>query len=653
MNVLKSLWAALGVAVGLAAVASAQVGTVPWVLEVKFRAEPPVRLRNGVPTDLATGRALALPARIAVPGAVWTRSFPAVDERALGKMQTQVAGVLALRGRAAPDLNRYCRIRFPEQTDLAAAEAALRAMPEVAAVYRVPTLHLPAAPDYLNPANASGVWQRYVDAAPDGVDARHAWSNGVSGVGVKVCDVEFDWNENHVDLPAIASLLANHQDGGFGDDHGTAVFGQMAGLANGTGVRGIASGASFYFAGANVGGDFNAGNAILAAASAFGTGDVVLLELQISGPADGNWVPLEWYEPYYDAIVTAVGLGVVVVEAAGNGYQNLDDPIYSSGNDGHHPFRPENDSGAILVGAGAPPTFPNPRSRLDFSNYGRTVDLQGWGYTVLTAGYGGLYDAEGQNAWYTATFSGTSSASPMVAGAAAVLQEVYRAQFGQPAPPALVRQILRATGTPQAGTDNVGPFPDLRAVLAAIRDPQDSDGDGIYDWQDNCPAVFNPSQADADTDGVGDACDNCPATFNPGQEDRDGDATGDACDPDRDGDGAANALDNCPDEANADQADADGDGIGDACDPCHFAMPNYQPALVRGSPDLATNAGSPNRVGERFDFVLAGGRSARGCNAGSAASDRCTSIAMRRTSTSGASASIWPAPTTAWSFSSA
>jgi hypothetical protein len=45
----------------------------------------------------------------------------------------------------------------------------------------------------------------------------------------------------------------------------------------------------------------------------------------------------------------------------------------------------------------------------------------------------------------------------------------------------------------------------------------DADGDGIDDWLDDCPQVFNPIrpvdegvQADADSDAVGDACDVCP-----------------------------------------------------------------------------------------------------------------------------------------------
>jgi hypothetical protein len=39
----------------------------------------------------------------------------------------------------------------------------------------------------------------------------------------------------------------------------------------------------------------------------------------------------------------------------------------------------------------------------------------------------------------------------------------------------------------------------------------DTDGDGIPDEQDNCPALANPTQADTDGDGVGDACDAAPS----------------------------------------------------------------------------------------------------------------------------------------------
>jgi hypothetical protein len=121
-----------------------------------------------------------------------------------------------------------------------------------------------------------------------------------------------------------------------------------------------------------------------------------------------------------------------------------------------------------------------------------------------------------------------------------------------------------------------------QAIIISVTDV-DSDGDGIADNDDNCPATSNPSQTDTDGDGIGDACDpltdsdgdgiadsddNCPATSNPSQADSDGDGIGDACDPltDSDGDGIADSDDNCPSTANPGQEDKDGDGWGDVCD---------------------------------------------------------------------------------------
>jgi len=122
------------------------------------------------------------------------------------------------------------------------------------------------------------------------------------------------------------------------------------------------------------------------------------------------------------------------------------------------------------------------------------------------------------------------------------------------------------------------------AFLASLTDGRygvyradpDTDGDGISDVNDNCPALSNSDQADADADGVGDACDNCPNAANADQADGDGDGIADACDncpsavnedqADADGDGVGDACDNAPNNPNPDQADTDGDGIPDALD---------------------------------------------------------------------------------------
>ncbi len=63
----------------------------------------------------------------------------------------------------------------------------------------------------------------------------------------------------------------------------------------------------------------------------------------------------------------------------------------------------------------------------------------------------------------------------------------------------------------------------------------DSDGDGILNFYDNCPAMMNPAQDNGDDDDFGDACDNCPMEFNPSQLDDDGDGEGNHCDPDTQG----------------------------------------------------------------------------------------------------------------------
>jgi len=60
----------------------------------------------------------------------------------------------------------------------------------------------------------------------------------------------------------------------------------------------------------------------------------------------------------------------------------------------------------------------------------------------------------------------------------------------------------------------------------------DSDNDGVFDIEDNCPDVANPSQGDTDNDGIGNTCDNCPDTSNHNQIDIDSDGIGDLCDTD-------------------------------------------------------------------------------------------------------------------------
>ena len=127
-------------------------------------------------------------------------------------------------------------------------------------------------------------------------------------------------------------------------------------------------------------------------------------------------------------------------------------------------------------------------------------------------------------------------------------------------------------------TGLANPGGELWAPSACPVGSLETDGDGILDLADNCPAAFDATLADSDGDFVGDSCDNCLSTANPDQLDRDRDGIGDACDTctDVDADGfgdpgfAANTcpLDNCPAIANLGQENLDGDSRGDACDSC-------------------------------------------------------------------------------------
>jgi hypothetical protein len=237
--------------------------------------------------------------------------------------------------------------------------------------------------------------------------------------------------------------------------------------------------------------------AIKTAADMLGPGDVILLELHRPGPrfnfqqrADQRgYIAIEWWPDDFDAIRYAVARGVAVVEAAGNGAENLDDAIYQTPESGFpagwtNPLRRANrDSGAIVVGAGAPPPGTHgrdhgpDRSRLDFSNYGALIDAQGWGREVTTTGYGDLQGGSEAN-WYTDQFSGTSSASPIVVGAVACLQGAVRSQ-GRPAlTPLAVRDLLRATGSPQQdapgrpASQRIGNRPNLRQLMQRALPPQ-------------------------------------------------------------------------------------------------------------------------------------------------------------------------------------
>ncbi|WP_273446785.1 DUF6089 family protein [Neolewinella agarilytica] len=96
---------------------------------------------------------------------------------------------------------------------------------------------------------------------------------------------------------------------------------------------------------------------------------------------------------------------------------------------------------------------------------------------------------------------------------------------------------------------------------------KDTDKDGLYDEEDDCPTEAGPASTngcpDTDSDGIADKDDKCPQVA--------GLATLMGC-PDGDGDGVADGDDDCPTEAGLKNLngcpDGDGDGVADKDDKC-------------------------------------------------------------------------------------
>lgn len=414
------------------------------------------------------------------------------------RVRVQAASVRALSGTEPPDLSIYHRVEGLE-VDREGLAKRLRALGVVEAAYVKPAPELPLPLNQMLPRASEPppqtpdftTQQGYLEAAPGGIDARFAWTQpGGDGANVQIVDIEGAWRFTHEDL------LMN-QGGVMGgtqlDDidwrnHGTAVSGELGADRNGFGVTGICPQANERAISFEPQGS---ARAIVQAANALRPGDIILIELQRGGPrATGadqkGCIAVEWWPDDFDAIRYATSRGIIVVEAAGNGAEDLDDAAYDTPEPGFpnnltNPFhRAGRDSGAILVGAGAPPenTHGRPwgpdRSRLDFSNFGSAVDAQGWGQEVTTCGYGDLQDGGSEDLWYTDQFSGTSSASPIVAGAIACLQGVVRARGLNPLGPGEVRQLLRMTGSRQQdapgrpATERIGNRPDLRQLIGRM-----------------------------------------------------------------------------------------------------------------------------------------------------------------------------------------
>jgi hypothetical protein len=436
-------------------------------LVVKFAEGLRVRLRDGALTELA-GRPLpGVEAALAAPGVagvsrVFTRSEQTLDRDRAFAMQR--AGV------ALADLNNYYLVHLATDADPTATAARWLGLDVVEIAY-FEGLATDACTDIAPPTPDFQDSQNYLEPAPVGVDAFAAWTYHPAGAGVPgfwFIDVERGWNVDHEDFGEVAILNGLPYPSSI--NHGTAVLGEIVGCDGDFGVSGIASGVTARMV--NWDNEPTIASAFDLAASYLDPGEVYLIEIHTPGPGpipgwvcqcncgQFGYVPMEWEQANFDAIQMHTAAGIIVVEAGGNGGMDLDDSWYGGAFD-----RTVRDSGALLVGAGAPGTH-GPEC---WTNYGSRVDCQGYGSGIVSTGYGNLFDPGDENQWYTSSFSGTSGASPIVTGSAIVVQNLAQQVFGLTLDAITMRGALTLQGTPQGDPQekHIGPLPDLGGTIHA------------------------------------------------------------------------------------------------------------------------------------------------------------------------------------------
>lgn len=415
----------------------------------------------------------------APPAEVLVRLAPGASADALGPSArpmvpaARAARLRAAAGRSArraPDLTRWAVVPAPDRAAAMRLAARLRHLPGVRSAT------VPSGPGDAPAQQCAAIGEVFplADGTPPDLGQAGGLREylgmstlpaGGDGAGVRVADVEYDWDPSHVEL-ANRNLPQPYRPGSTPPEnisHGTAVLSLIGGRSDGVGITGLVPRAELIPVGPWVGTYYSPAFAIAAAADQLDPGDVLLIEQQsrTKGPADTG----EYGDSVADAIAAATAKGVIVVLPAGNGGRSIDAE------------QPVSDTAIVVGGGQIAAGAGQVATRHPSSNHGRRIDVQGPAHAVVTATAAPSYypfllgGAGNGSRSYTACFNGTSSASAAVAGAIAAMQGIARAQRGAPFTQGEILARLRATGRaqPDAATANVGPSP--RVDLAADLTP--------------------------------------------------------------------------------------------------------------------------------------------------------------------------------------
>jgi len=284
------------------------------------------------------------------------------------------------------------------------------------------------AHDQAQPTPDFQALQRYLDEPgprDKGLNIRKAWEEGVNGRGARVHFSDAGLYPNHEDLQGNARLKVIAPTGNSDPDHGTASTGILLARDNGFGMTGICHAAELFLydnRATDARGHSQTLKKLLACTR---PGDIVAVNRQTANiDAMVAFLPSLHDKTWWEVTRALTERGAVVLNAACNGAFKSDHNAGTSVNYGidlsnWRYFIDHGDADAILVGAchswdGKPHQYSN-------YNY-RYRMLNAWGDSVATLGYGALQDKDGHDRDYTDDYAGTSSATPMVTGALALIQ---------------------------------------------------------------------------------------------------------------------------------------------------------------------------------------------------------------------------------------
>jgi hypothetical protein len=382
----------------------------------------------------------------------------------------------------------YFVVTFPAGVDASEVKSAFDSWQRIEDVYLESE---PTEPPQVNRMGSTfGADQKYLDSAREGIDAECAWTiSGGNGAGVDVqfLDLERGWvikpkfpfNHQNLDPLGQIPLVSGNNFDWFG--HGTAVLSIVVGRDNGTECVGIVpklSNVKVASIIADAAGTRDRYNALSDAIEDLSFGDVLLIEDQISvegysprygAGLHGN-LPVELDNSLFKLIQQATSnvRGITVIEAAGNGWTDLDSFEPSSSL-----FWGQEPSGAIIVAAASVPQslrITAYSALHNATNTGSRIDCFAWGDQIPVAGDG----THGTGPQDHGLFGGTSGAAAIIAGAALALQGIAQANNLRPGnpksrfAPSELRSLLSNPSTGTTSRDKIGVMPDLRQILRSL-----------------------------------------------------------------------------------------------------------------------------------------------------------------------------------------